>query len=177
MERLLTTDEHAMDELASIYAARDELLADKADMRRAQEEASAQALSDARGGAQGTPARNSSLVRQTAQAGPGQAERGHGLRRAAGGGGLFQTGASKNAVSPFDSSTVKLNLDAQGVIDTGDYQAQLREQMDALLEEDTQTALALGLTLDELRQDGRRGHERALRARATHQSAGRGDHR
>ena len=48
MERLLTTDEHAMDELASIYAARDELLFDKADMRRAQEEASAQALSDAR---------------------------------------------------------------------------------------------------------------------------------
>ena len=44
---------------------------------------------------------------------------------------------------------MKLNLDAQGVIDTGDYQAQLREQMDALLEEDTQTALALGLTLDE----------------------------
>ena len=42
MERLLTTDEHAMDELASIYAARDELLTDKADMRRAQEEASAQ---------------------------------------------------------------------------------------------------------------------------------------
>lgn len=35
MERLLTTDEHAMDELASIYAARDELLFDKADMRRA----------------------------------------------------------------------------------------------------------------------------------------------
>ena len=61
----------------------------------------------------------------------------------------FRPGASKNSVSPFDSSSVKLNLDAQGVIDTGDYQAQLREQMDALLEEDTQTALALGLTLDE----------------------------
>lgn len=61
----------------------------------------------------------------------------------------FRPGASKNAVSPFDLSSVKLNLDAQGVIDTGDYQAQLREQMDALLEEDTQTALALGLTLDE----------------------------
>lgn len=61
----------------------------------------------------------------------------------------FRPGASQNAVSPFDLSSVKLNLDAQGVIDTGDYQVQLREQMDALLEEDTQTALALGLTLDE----------------------------
>ena len=66
-----------------------------------------------------------------------------------------------------DSSSVKLNLDAQGVIDTGDYQAQLREQMDALLEEDTQTAIALGLTLDEYyAMHGRRGHERALRKRA-----------
>lgn len=48
MERLLTTDEQAMDELESIYAARDELLADKAEMRRAREEENAQALSDAR---------------------------------------------------------------------------------------------------------------------------------
>ena len=55
MERLLTTDEHAMDELASIYAARDELLFDKADMRRAQEEASAQAAYAAQA-AQSAPA-------------------------------------------------------------------------------------------------------------------------
>ena len=152
MERLLTTDEHAMDELASIYAARDELLFDKADMRRAQEEASAQALSDARTAAlKGTAsAEQLALVRQNAQAGQDElnADMGY-VGRLAAVDDYFRPGASKNAVSPFDSSSVKLNLDAQGVIDTGDYQAQLREQMDALLEEDTQTALALGLTLDE----------------------------
>lgn len=152
MERLLTTDEHAMDELASIYAARDELLADKADMRRAQEEASAQALSDARTAAlKGTASEEQlALVRQNAQAGQDElnADMGY-VGRLAAVDDYFRPGASKDAVSPFDSSSVKLNLDAQGVIDTGDYQAQLREQMDALLEEDTQTALALGLTLDE----------------------------
>lgn len=152
MERLLTTDEHAMDELASIYAARDELLTDKADMRRAQEEKSAQALSDARTAAlKGTASEEQlALVRQNAQAGQDElnADMGY-VGRLAAVDDYFRPGASKNAVSPFDLSSVKLNLDAQGVIDTGDYQAQLREQMDALLEEDTQTALALGLTLDE----------------------------
>ena len=152
MERLLTTDEHAMDELASIYAARDELLTDKADMRRAQEEASAQALSDARTAAlKGTASEEQlALVRQNAQAGQDElnADMGY-VGRLAAVDDYFRPGASKNAVSPFDLSSVKLNLDAQGVIDTGDYQVQLREQMDALLEEDTQTALALGLTLDE----------------------------
>lgn len=152
MERLLTTDEHAMDELASIYAARDELLFDKADMRRAQEEASAQALSDARTAAlKGTASEEQlALVRQNAQAGQDElnADMGY-VGRLAAVDDYFRPGASKNAVSPFDLSSVKLNLDAQGVIDTGDYQAQLREQMDALLEEDTQTAIALGLTLDE----------------------------
>lgn len=152
MERLLTTDEHAMDELASIYAARDELLFDKADMRRAQEEASAQALSDARTAAlKGTASEEQlALVRQNAQAGQDElnADMGY-VGRLAAVDDYFRPGASKNAISPFDLSSVKLNLDAQGVIDTGDYQAQLREQMDALLEEDTQTALALGLTLDE----------------------------
>lgn len=152
MERLLTTDEHAMDELESIYAARDELLTDKADMRRAQEETSAQALSDARTAAlKGTASEEQlALVRQNAQAGQDElnADMGY-VGRLAAVDDYFRPGASKNAVSPFDLSSVKLNLDAQGVIDTGDYQAQLREQMDALLEEDTQTALALGLTLDE----------------------------
>ena len=152
MERLLTTDEHAMDELASIYAARDELLFDKADMRRAQEEANAQALSDARTAAlKGTASEEQlALVRQNAQAGQDElnADMGY-VGRLAAVDDYFRPGASKDAVSPFDSSSVKLNLDAQGVIDTGDYQAQLREQMDALLEEDAQTALALGLTLDE----------------------------
>ena len=89
-------------------------------------------------------------MRQNAQAGQDElnADMGY-VGRLAAVDDYFRPGASKNAVSPFDSSSVKLNLDAQGVIDTGDYQAQLREQMDALLEEDTQTALALGLTLDE----------------------------
>lgn len=152
MERLLTTDEHAMDELESIYAARDELLADKADMRRAHEEASAQALSDARTAAlKGTASEEQlALVRQNAQVGQDElnADMGY-VGRLAAVDDYFRPGASKGAVSPFDSSCVKLNLDAQGVIDTGDYQAQLRVQMDALLEEDTQTAHALGLTLDE----------------------------
>lgn len=152
MERLLTTDEHAMDELESIYAARDELLADKADMRRAQEEASVQALSDARAAAlKGTASEEQlALVRQNAQVGQDElnADMGY-VGRLAAVDDYFRPGASKGAVSPFDSSSVKLNLDAQGVIDTGDYQAQLRVQMDALLEEDTQTAHALGLTLDE----------------------------
>ena len=69
MERLLTTDEQAMDELESIYAARDELLADKAEMRRAREEENAQALSDAREAAlNGTASEEQlTLVRENAQ--------------------------------------------------------------------------------------------------------------
>ena len=120
MERLLTTDERAMDELESIYAARDELLADKADMRRAQEEASVQALSDARAAAlKGTASEEQlALVRQNAQVGQDElnADMGY-VGRLAAVDDYFRPGAGKGAVSPFDSSSVKLNLDAQGVID------------------------------------------------------------
>lgn len=95
MERLLTTDEHAMDELESIYAARDELLADKADIAQGAgggERAGAQRR--AHGGAQGNGQRGTARAGAPKRAGrAGRAERGHGLRRAAGGGGrLFQAG-------------------------------------------------------------------------------------
>ncbi|MFR2150974.1 MAG: hypothetical protein ACLS7Z_10955 [Christensenellales bacterium] len=151
MERLLTTDEQAMDELESIYAARDELLADKAEMRRAREEENAQALSDAREAAlNGTASEEQlTLVRENAQVDQDElnADMGY-VGRLAAVDDYFRPGAGQNAVSPFEAGSVKLNLDAQGVIDTGDYQAQLREQMDALLEEDADGACA-GLTLDE----------------------------
>lgn len=64
----------------------------------------------------------------------------------------FRPGAGKNAVSPFEAGSVKLNLDAQGVTDTAAYESALNGQMGALLEEDAQTAHALGLTLDEYYQ-------------------------
>ncbi len=93
MERLLTTDERAMDELASIYAARDELLQDKADLRRAREEENAQALSDARGAAGHGAGERAGRT--------GRAEHGHGLRRPAGGGGrLFQAGRGQRRGEP-----------------------------------------------------------------------------
>ena len=155
MERLLTTDEQAMDELESIYAARDELLADKAEMRRAREEENAQALSDAREAAlNGTASEEQlTLVRENAQADQDElnADMGY-VGRLAAVDDYFRPGAGQNAVSPFEASSVKLNLDAQGVTDTAAYESALNGQMGALLEEDAQTAHALGLTLDEYYQ-------------------------
>lgn len=150
MERLLTTDEHAMDELQSIYAARDELLTDKAEMRRAQEEQSAQALSDARTAAlHGTASEEQlALVRENAEVSDAAVynDNGYWLRQTDIGA-YFAPGA--DGQSAFAQSGVKLSLDAQGVIDTSDYEAALYEQMSALLEEDTRTAIALGLTLED----------------------------
>ena len=155
MERLLTTDEQAMDELESIYAARDELLADKAEMRRAREEENAQALSDAREAAlNGTASEEQlALVRENAQVDQDElnADMGY-VGRLAAVDDYFRPGAGKNAVSPFEAGSVKLNLDAQGVTDTAAYESALNGQMGVLLEEDTQTAHALGLTLDEYYQ-------------------------
>lgn len=155
MERLLTTDEQAMDELESIYAARDELLADKAEMRRAREEENAQALSDAREAAlNGTASEEQlTLVRENAQADQDElnADMGY-VGRLAAVDDYFRPGAGKNAVSPFEAGSVKLNLDAQGVTDTAAYESALNGQMGVLLEEDAQTAHALGLTLDEYYQ-------------------------
>lgn len=155
MERLLTTDEQAMDELESIYAARDELLADKAEMRRAREEENAQALSDAREAAlNGTASEEQlTLVRENAQVDQDElnADMGY-VGRLAAVDDYFRPGAGKNAVSPFEAGSVKLNLDAQGVTDTAAYESALNGQMGVLLEEDTQTAHALGLTLDEYYQ-------------------------
>ena len=155
MERLLTTDEQAMDELESIYAARDELLADKAEMRRAREEENAQALSDAREAAlNGTASEEQlALVRENAQVDQDElnADMGY-VGRLAAVDDYFRPGAGKNAVSPFEAGSVKLNLDAQGVTDTAAYESALNGQMGVLLEEDAQTAHALGLTLDEYYQ-------------------------
>ena len=155
MERLLTTDEQAMAELDSVYAARDELLADKAEMRRAREEENAQALSDAREAAlNGTASEEQlTLVRENAQVDQDElnADMGY-VGRLAAVDDYFRPGAGKNAVSPFEAGSVKLNLDAQGVTDTAAYESALNGQMDALLEEDAQTAHALGLTLDEYYQ-------------------------
>ena len=155
MERLLTTDKQAMDELESIYAARDELLADKAEMRRAREEENAQALSDAREAAlNGTASEEQlTLVRENAQADQDElnADMGY-VGRLAAVDDYFRPGAGKNAVSPFEAGSVKLNLDAQGVTDTAAYESALNGQMGVLLEEDAQTAHALGLTLDEYYQ-------------------------
>ena len=155
MERLLTTDEQAMDELESIYAARDELLADKAEMRRAREEENAQALSDAREAAlNGTASEEQlTLVRENAQVDQDElnADMGY-VGRLAAVDDYFRPGAGENAVSPFEAGSVKLNLDAQGVTDTAAYESALNGQMGVLLEEDAQTAHALGLTLDEYYQ-------------------------
>ena len=155
MERLLTTDEQAMDELESIYAARDELLADKAEMRRAREEENAQALSDAREAAlNGTASEEQlTLVRENAQVDQDElnADMGY-VGRLAAVDDYFRPGAGKNSVSPFEAGSVKLNLDAQGVTDTAAYESALNGQMGVLLEEDAQTAHALGLTLDEYYQ-------------------------
>ena len=155
MERLLTTDEQAMAELDSVYAARDELLADKAEMRRAREEENAQALSDAREAAlNGTASEEQlTLVRENAQVDQDElnADMGY-VGRLAAVDDYFRPGAGKNAVSPFEAGSVKLNLDAQGVTDTAAYESALNGQMGVLLEEDAQTAHALGLTLDEYYQ-------------------------
>lgn len=110
MERLLTTDEQAMAEFESIYAARDELLADKAEMRRAREEENAQALSDAREAAlNGTASEEQlTLVRENAQVDQDElnADMGY-VGRLAAVDDYFRPGAGKNAVSPFEAGQRK----------------------------------------------------------------------
>lgn len=121
----------------------------------AREEENAQALSDAREAAlNGTASEEQlTLVRENAQVDQDElnADMGY-VGRLAAVDDYFRPGAGKNAVSPFEAGSVKLNLDAQGVTDTAAYESALNGQMGALLEEDAQTAHALGLTLDEYYQ-------------------------
>ena len=49
----------------------------------------------------------------------------------------------------FEKTSVYRNMSARGVKDTGSYQASIKSEMQALLDEDTQTALSLGLTLED----------------------------
>lgn len=49
----------------------------------------------------------------------------------------------------FEQTSVYRNMAARGVKDTGSYQASIKSEMQALLDEDTQTALSLGLTLED----------------------------
>lgn len=150
LERLLTTDEHAMDELASTYAARDELLADKAQMRRELEEQNAQTLEDARTAAlKGTASEEQlALVRENADVSDAAVYNDNGYwTRTLDIGAYFAP--EEDGQSAFSKSSVKLSLDAQGVIDTSEYESALYDQMSALLEEDTRTALALGMSLED----------------------------
>lgn len=49
----------------------------------------------------------------------------------------------------FEQTSVYRNMAARGVKDTGSYQASIKSEMQALLDEDTQTALSLGLALED----------------------------
>lgn len=49
----------------------------------------------------------------------------------------------------FEQTSVYKNMAAHGITDTGSFKASIKSEMHALLDEDTETALSLGLTLDE----------------------------
>lgn len=49
----------------------------------------------------------------------------------------------------FEQTSVYKNMAAHGITDTGSFIASIKSEMHALLDEDTETALSLGLTLDE----------------------------
>ncbi len=150
LERLLTTDRQSMAEYNGVFAARDDLLEGQAEMRRAREAQSAQTLGEARTAAlRGTASEEQlALVRENAAVSDAAVYGDNGYwTRLTDIGAYFAPDADGKRA--FEMSSVKLSLNAQGVIDTGDYETALYDQMGALLEEDTRTALALGMTLED----------------------------
>ena len=151
LERLLQTDEESREQLDAIYAARDELTRNMQDARREHEEASAKSLADARAAVlSGQYSDEQLLLVQENAPEAGWKEITADQTRAQMAAqvefideGYFAPGGG------FEQSAVRAGLDASGVVSDDNYRLALADKMTVILNEDTQTALSLGLSLDE----------------------------
>lgn len=151
LERLLQTDEESREQLDAIYAARDELTKNMQDARREHEEASAKSLADARAAVlSGQYSDEQLLLVQENAPEAGWKEITADETRAQMAAqvefideGYFAPGGG------FEQSAVRAGLDASGVVSDDNYRLALSDKMTVILNEDTQTALSLGLSLDE----------------------------
>ena len=151
LERLLQTDEESREQLDAIYAARDELTRNMQDARREHEEASAKSLADARAAVLSGQYSDEQLllVQENAPeagwkeitADPTRAQMAAQVEFIDEG--YFAPGGG------FEQSAVRAGLDASGVVSDDNYRLALADKMTVILNEDTQTALSLGLSLDE----------------------------
>ena len=151
LERLLQTDKESREQLDAIYAARDELTRNMQDARREHEEASAKSLADARAAVlSGQYSEEQLLMVQEYAPEAGWKEITADPTRAQMAAqvefiddGYFAPGGG------FDQSAVRAGLDANGVVSDDNYRLALADKMTVILNEDTQTALSLGLSLEE----------------------------
>lgn len=151
LERLLRTDVESRKQLVAIYAARDELTRNMQDARREHEEASAKSLADARAAVLSGQYSDEQLllVQENAPeagwkeitADPTRAQMAAQVEFIDEG--YFAPGGG------FEQSAVRAGLDANGVVSDDNYRLALADKMTVILNEDTQTALSLGLSLDE----------------------------
>ena len=149
LERLLQTDEESREQLDAIYAARDELTRNMQDARREHEEESAKSLADARAAVlSGQYSDEQLLMVQENAPEAGWKEITADQTRAQMAAqvefideGYFAPGGG------FEQSAVRAGLDASGVVSDDNYRLALADKMTVILNEDTQTALSLGLSL------------------------------
>ena len=151
LERLLQTDKESREQLDAIYAARDELTRNIQDARREHEEASEKSLADARAAVLSGQYSDEQLklVQENApEAGWKEITADQTRAQMAAqvefiDEGYFAPGGG------FEQSAVRAGLDASGVVSDDNYRLALADKMTVILNEDTQTALSLGLSLEE----------------------------
>ena len=152
LERLLTTDEASMDDLQSIYAARDELITQRNELRTQQEQQTQQALDEAREAVRIGEYSEDQLAMvqanipadiKTAKLKDPTYKQMH-EEVAYWDWGYFD----EDGGAFFDSALCK-NLESSGVTDTTDYRFALSTQMENVLENDTRTAMSLGMSLED----------------------------
>ena len=150
MERLLTTDEEAKQEIQNLYDARDTLLAGEAALREETQRRSEQALEEARRAVlKGTASdEQKQLVLQNTHVTPYEIHNDNSYWNA-----MLEVGAyfaaADGGASAYESSAAARGLSACGVVDGEAYRASLEMGMNALLEEDATLAHSLGMNLEE----------------------------
>ncbi len=173
LERLLTTDKTAQDAIAGIYAARDELEAQQAQIREEEELETQKLLAEAREAVRrGEYSDEQLALVQKYAPEVNLSDMAMDYRRMELGGliddwdyGFFAeftldeegenilfadgTAMPADKYIRFKDTAVYKNLEANGVIDTVDYRTALNTQMHRVIDDDTRYAMSLGLTLQE----------------------------
>lgn len=148
MERLLTTDAYAQEQVENLYSARDELLAEKASILKEEQQKGALALEQARKAVLSGRASDEQrqLVLDSATVYPAQIYSDDSYYTALiEAGSFFATG--DNGQSAYSVSAAARGIAASGVTNDSQYQAALESTMEQIIEEDAYLAHSLGMTL------------------------------